>query len=452
MFCSDMAVVSKFGGSSILQFEQVVRIVESDDAERQWVVVSAPSDADKKYRVTQMLIRLADLYRNSAPTHTQRIPSESVDELRLRIGEKFSSVFGGKVNFQVKEQLEARLKRLDLMYPAYLANMKAFGEDMTARLVASELEGFEYANLRDVMLVDGPYDAASVRFQSYAAMKNKLSKGKFVIPGFFGYDTDQSVKTFAFGGSDKTGAEIARGVGAVLYENFTDSPIRTADPRLVPGAKVISEMTLTELRDLSYAGFGIYHSEAIEPLVADRIPIHVRSTKDFPATGTFVRADRVDDVGRPVVGVAYREGLCAFSLSRVGLNDMMGVLADTAVVLKKHGIAVEFPAVGIDDVSYVASQDTISGSSLDAIASSFSQISRGGKFVFYDHLGCVVIAGKGIERNPLLVSSRASSALASSRVDVLASSMGIERRCILYAVPCEQGELAVKTLYDTFIV
>ncbi len=436
-------IVSKFGGSSILQFNKIKSIVDAD-SDRRFIVVSAPGDADKKYRVTQMLIRLG----NGVLQGTSE--GEECCALTERILSKYTSIFGAECKAFVRNELIVRVGLAGRVTDdAFMANMKAFGEDMTAQLAAEALN-FEYVSLRDIMIVEGKYDAAQVNPVSYARMKDRFGSGRFVIPGFFGYSSDGEVKTFAFGGSDKTGAEIARGVKADLYENFTDGPIRAADPKYVPNAKKINELTLNELRDLSYAGFGIYHSEAISPLLEDRIRVHVRSTAEFPSEGTMVYSERIADVSRPVVGVAYREGLCAVSLSRVGLNDMHGVLAETASVLARHKVAIEFPAVGIDDVSYIVQQGGLSADSLARLQSDLVHTTQKGEFSFYENLGCVVLAGKGIARDAL-VDARAKMALADAGVFVLASSMGFERRCILYAVHGEDGPKAVKALYETFI-
>ncbi len=436
-------IVSKFGGSSILQFDRVKSIIEAD-ADRRFIVVSAPGDKDKKYRVTQMLIRLGQ------ETMGGRVREKEFNALKDKILAKYVSIFGSECEGIVGEELG---RRVDIFghigNDAFMANMKAFGEDMTAQLAARALD-FQYVNLKDIMLVNGPYDAAQVHPISYSRMKINLSEGRFVIPGFFGYSREGEVKTFAFGGSDKTGAEIAKGVGADLYENFTDGPIRAADPKYVPDAKRVTELTLNELRDLSYAGFGIYHSEAISPLLEDRIKVHVRSTTNFPEDGTMVYSERVADATRPVVGVAYREGLCAVTLAGVGLNDLHGVLAATTGVLAKHKIAIEFPAVGIDDVSYIVQQNGLTSSVLAELKSDLIDATNKGNFSFYENLACVVLAGKGIARDPL-VNARAEVALDAAGVFVLASSMGFERRCILYAVHGEDGPKAVKTLYDMFI-
>jgi aspartate kinase len=90
--------------------------------------------------------------------------------------------------------------------------------------------------------------------------------GTYVVPGFYGRDRQGRIKTFPRGGSDITGAVVARAVGASVYENWTDvSGLLMADPRVVEKPKSIAEVTYRELRELAYAGASVLHEETIFP-------------------------------------------------------------------------------------------------------------------------------------------------------------------------------------------
>ena len=114
-----------------------------------------------------------------------------------------------------------------------------------------------------------------------------------VIPGFYGSNPDGSIKTFSRGGSDVTGAIVARAAGAELYENWTDvSGFLMADPRIVKRPKRIHVITYRELRELSYLGAGVLHEDAIFPVRMAGIPINIRNTNEPDNAGTMiVRAD-----------------------------------------------------------------------------------------------------------------------------------------------------------------
>src|SRR5699024_5434641 len=95
--------------------------------------------------------------------------------------------------------------------------------------------------------------------------------GILVIPGFFGYTAEGDLVTFSRGGSDITGSIVAAGVKASLYENFTDvDSVFTVNPSIVDHPKEINKLTYKEMRELSYAGFSVFHDEALIPAINER--------------------------------------------------------------------------------------------------------------------------------------------------------------------------------------
>jgi len=444
--------VSKFGGSSVQNFDVIKRIV-ADDARRKYIVLSAPGDSDRSKRITQQLIGLAQ----------QRLNGQSIDQCQDAIDSvvaKYENSF--KINSpQTGDRLTERLNQTISDPEGYMAAVKAFGEEEAARLAAPLLDA-TFVDAKEFMLVTGPFDHATVQPKAYNRMKRVLlshskDNQRYTLPGFYGIRNDGLIATFSFGGSDQTGAEVARGINADCYENFTDSPIRAADPRIISDAKIIAEMTRNELRDLSYGGFSIFHPQAVKPLHDTSIPLHVRSTKDYPHKGTMVLEERISDPKKPIIGIAYQHGFCAFSVSKIGLNDEIGILARTANVFYnpkiKRNIPIEFPASGIDDLSFVARQNVFNdGNYLSKIKTELYEASgsNGSKVKFRENLSCLVVAGKGLVSNEY-VSAYAQIALADAGVRIIASSKGAERRCLLFAVPQDHAEKAVKGLYERFI-
>ena len=106
-------------------------------------------------------------------------------------------------------------------------------------------------------------------------IKIELSSGEYIVfPGFFGMTPSGHIATFSRGGSDITGAILARGLRADLYENFTDvNGIFAANPSIIEHPDSIKQMTYREMRELSYAGFSVFHDEALIPAIEGKIPI-----------------------------------------------------------------------------------------------------------------------------------------------------------------------------------
>ena len=110
-----------------------------------------------------------------------------------------------------------------------------------------------------------------------------------VIPGFYGSYPNGDVHTFSRGGSDISGAIVARAAGADVYENWTDvSGFLMADPRIVENPKCIRELSYRELRELSYMGATVLHEDAIFPVHKAGIPTNIRNTNDPADPGTMI--------------------------------------------------------------------------------------------------------------------------------------------------------------------
>src|SRR5699024_12121980 len=114
--------------------------------------------------------------------------------------------------------------------------------------------------------------------------------------------------TFSRGGSDITGSIIASGVNASLYENFTDvDSVYSVNPNIVDNPKPITTLTYREMRELSYAGFSVFHDEALILAVEKEIPVCIKYTNNLSAYGTMIVANK-DTPDNHVTGVAINTG------------------------------------------------------------------------------------------------------------------------------------------------
>ena len=173
------------------------------------------------------------------------------------------------------------------------------GEDFNAQLIAaynnSQGVPTKYISPKDagILVTDLPKQAQILDSAYEQIFKLNDYKEKLIIPGFFGVSKHNFIVTFPRGGSDITGAIIARGVKASLYENFTDvSGIFKANPNIIKNPEIIEEITYREMRELSYAGFSVFHDEALQPLHKDRIPVVIKNTNRPEDKGTFILHDR----------------------------------------------------------------------------------------------------------------------------------------------------------------
>ncbi|MER1953874.1 MAG: aspartate kinase, partial [Aerococcus urinaeequi] len=215
--------------------------------------------------------------------------------------------------------------------PAYFVDaIKAFGEDANAQLIAAYFSGLgyeaSYLNPQDagLFLSDNP-GQARVLPESYQNLyKLRERDGIIVIPGFFGYTKDGKLVTFSRGGSDITGAIVANGVKASMYENFTDvSSIYAANPGVVHNPVAIEQLTYSEMRELSYAGFSVFHDEALQPAFIADIPVSVKNTNEPQAPGTLITRTRPKNK-LAISGIASTSGFASVYIKKYMMNREVG--------------------------------------------------------------------------------------------------------------------------------
>src|SRR5699024_2463764 len=178
-----------------------------------------------------------------------------------------------------------------------------------------------------------------LREDSYDYLYNLRERnGVTVIPGFFSYTVDDKLKTFSRGGSDITGAIVAAGVKAALYENFTDiDSVYTVNPSIVKNPKPIAMLTYREMRELSYAGFSVFHDEALIPAFKADIPVEIKNTNNPTAPGTLIVANK-KPTENCVVGIASDTGFSSIYVSKFLMNRELGFGRKLLQILEEEGV------------------------------------------------------------------------------------------------------------------
>jgi aspartate kinase len=437
--------VCKFGGSSTSCWEDVERkkkIIE-DDITRKVVVVSAHGKAYDLDKDTNLLIDVArekDIKKANFMIGKARMIYPYLEE---KIFDELEDVLLDRIN---NENLKTNSPL------AYAASIRAFGEELCAKLHSKAL-GWEYVDPSELFVFDGDFDNAKILPESETKIKKRLSEDKvFVVPGYFGYNKDGLIATLNRGGSDLTGSYIASSLDAIVYENFTDTNgIAAASPKIIKDPKIIEEMTYEEIRSLAYSGFSVLHEEAMMPVTEKGIPIHVRSTFDYPRKGTMIVEDRKLKGENSIVGVAYKPGLAAVDIDCFGLNDQVGIGEKILGQFRESNISIEYITTGIDDMSIIFKKNQNSYEiNNNEITNKVKSVVPNGKVFFQNKFGSVVVAGKGLKGN-LGIAAKIQTCLADSGVNLKFFSQGPSERCIVYGVEEKDGETAVKAIYKNFL-
>ncbi|VVB79576.1 putative aspartokinase [uncultured archaeon] len=433
-------IVSKYGGSSSTCTEDVKRkkFIAEADPRRKIIVLSAHGKLAGEDKDTDLLIKLS---RNSDPSLKQKL----LDKARFIYTELPRAAFN-----EVEQELERRLQTTG---ESREDAIKSWGEYACAKLTANAL-GFEFIDPRELFVLTPEFGNAKILESSRGLIRKRLEtiKGVCVIPGFYGYTEDGLIATLSRGGSDLTGAYVAAALGAEIYENFTDSPVLTTDPKLISkNPAVIKQITYKELRDLSYSGFGIFHPEAVLPVKKEGIPIHVRSTTKFPEEGTYVMQNRLCRTDRPVVGIAFKGGYCAIDIQKDGLNEQRGVGRKLLEILDRNKLSYELMPGAIDDISIILQQNQMGDQLLNRVMGEmYGAVGDNDAEVKHrENLGILVVAGKGISQSGN-IESRIHGALERAHVNDQFGSKGSTKRCIICGIYETDGPRAVQALFEEF--
>ena len=184
-------------------------------------------------------------------------------------------------------------------------------------------------------------------------MLDELGRGNVVVvAGFQGATEDMDVTTLGRGGSDTTAVALAVAIRADHCEIFTDVPgVHTADPRIVPNARVIAAIDYDEMLELASAGARVMHPRAVEIGEAYSMEIHVRSTFD-DEPGTIIAKQDKMEVRQKVRAIAHETDVAKVTILRV--PDQPGVAASVFGPFGDAGIDID---IVLQNVSHDGTTD-----------------------------------------------------------------------------------------------
>lgn len=446
--------VIKFGGSSVASAEQlkkVLAIVTADNS-RRFVVVSAPGKRNNKdKKVTDLLIQFyhAVLYKQPAEDVIREIVS------------RYTEI---ATEFQVEDRIEkpfyAELKALqenfDETDPYALDRFLASGENLNAQLIAACFKksgvNARYINPKELgILVSNEPQNARILEKSYKKMYHwRDSKELLIIPGFFGYTEDGHVCTFSRGGSDITGSIVAAGMQVDLYENFTDvDGIYAASPKYIHEPELIKYATYREIRELTYAGFTVFHDEALMPSYKAKIPVIIKNTNNPDCQGTLIQKSFDNKARNEVVGVASDNGFCGITVGKYLLNREVGIVRRILQILEDLHIGFEHMPSGIDDISILLRERQLTRDTEATLMKRIEEEIQPDHLSIEHGLSVVALVGEGMRERPGTTSD-STAALARKNVNLRMISQGADERSIIFTIRSEQERLAVRSLYYTF--
>ena len=429
-------IVCKFGGSSVAdhrQFGKIKDIVRANP-KRSIIVPSAPGKRNAgEAKLTDLLYLCHDLAKK-----------------KLDLGTPFALIRDRYLDIEANLDLQAGMSealdalRRDIEAGASRDFTASRGEYLCGLLLAKFL-GAEFIDPQTCVFFDG---TGRIDVKTYEALARRLADESklYVLPGFYGADVKGGVKTFSRGGSDISGAVVARAVGAELYENWTDvSGLLMADPRIVENPHSLDEVSYREIRELSYMGAGVFHDEAIAPVREAGIPINIRNTNRPDDPGTIIVSKLPAMTKYDIAGIAGKKNFSMFSLEKNMMNKEVGFARRVLGIFETHGVSIEHCPTSIDSMSVVASSEEISDKT-DAVLEELRRVLEPDTLEVEHELALIAVVGEGMARQ-VGMAAKVFAALRDSLVNVRIIDQGASELNIIIGIANEDYEKAIRAIY-----
>ncbi|MBE7068865.1 MAG: aspartate kinase [Clostridiales bacterium] len=434
--------VCKFGGTSMADGNVILKaskIVEAD-AERRYVVVSAPG---KRFggdiKVTDLLYKCSDEYESGDIGAFQN----TFEKIRTRfLG--IEKEVGKELNMQSALDLVEK----EILNGAGRDYCASRGEYLAGKVMSAVL-GVPFVDATEFVRFD---EEGTLDEKTFDLAKEVLSKyPRAVIPGFYGLGIDGKVKTFSRGGGDISGSIVARGVMASLYENWTDvSGFYACDPRIVDSPAWISELSYEELRELSYMGANVLHSESIFPVRSAGIPIRICNTFRPEDAGTYIVKTSTRDLRENVVtGVAGKKDFTVISLEKSMMNNEVGFVQKVLAVIGKYGVSFEHLPSGVDTMSLVIDNAYLKNGVQQTIIEEIKEAVHPDKIYTHENIALIATVGYGMAKN-VGTSARLFTAISNAGINVIMIDQGSSEMNIIVGVENEDCAKCISAIYNEF--
>lgn len=417
---------------------RVIDIVSADDR-RKFVIVSAPGKRNKyDIKVTDQLYKIVEEQKTTGNF------KESFDALKERFV-SLTKELG--VDFDIISELDNLEKAIANGATASYAASR--GEYLSAKLLSAKT-GWTFIDAKDIVRFNdcGVFDPEYTNDTAKALLQNV--KGRAVIPGFYGANDGGEIFTFSRGGSDITGAIVARATDAIVYENWTDvDGFLTADPNIVENPKQINVLTYAELRELSYMGANVLHPESTFPLRFTKAPINIRNTFHPDHDGTMiVSAYDVTHERRIVTGIAGHKGFTSINITKSMMNSELGFGRRVLSVLEYAGVRFEHIPSGIDTLSVFVADNEIVGK-MEKIISRIREAVNPDTIEIHSGMSLIATVGQGMS-DRTGTAARLFTALAKSGVNIRMIDQGSSEINIIVGVESSDYERAINAIYEEF--
>lgn len=396
--------IKKYGGSSVASVEHICRVAQDLVSEHQ-------KDISQVVVVSAM--------------------SKTTDQL---------------MNMALQVNANPRARELDMLLTT--------GEQVSVSLLTMALhnlgaKAIALTGAQCGILTDGKFAQARIQNIEIEKIKRLLDDNNIVVvTGFQGITTDHEITTLGRGGSDTTATALAAAVQSSVCEIYTDvDGVFTADPRLVPEARLLKFIGYDEMLEYAASGSRVLHPRCVELAKKFDVPLVVRSSLHHRSGTTIVKEETLEKI--EITGVTGDAGIARIALTQV--KNIPGTAAKISACLSEADISIRLIIQGIrhdatNDFSLIISEEDAEHAK--TILEKAAQTVGAEKVKVNTNVAKVSVIGSGVASNPR-VATGMFRALADQDINIeLISSSEVRIACIIKQDQLDSAILAIHKKFD----
>ena len=457
--------VLKFGGTSVANAEAIQQVVEivsrSVDRDRTILIVSAIQGCtDALIRIGNLASQRDEAYKEVIDSlqkqHHQIIkevlPVEKQEESRETCDSLFNSL----------RSIAQGVFLLGELSPTSLDAIQGFGEQWSSRIIATKLASIgiatKWVDSRKIIRTVSKGEKNTVDVQKTYSRINEMIESNpitqlFVMPGFIASDKQGRTTTLGRGGSDYSASLMAVGCKARALEIWTDVPgMMTANPKVVPTARTISNISYKAALELSHFGAKVIYPPTIQPVITEGIPIYVKNTFDPQAHGTLIEKNppRSKD---SVIGISNSDNIALLSLEGSGMVGIPGFSSRLFETLSQNDINIILitQASSVHTMCIAVSEKDAEKAREAADRCFAYEISLGKLNPLKVEKGFSIVCLVGDDvLNQSGATGRMLAALGNNSIPVRATAQGSSEKNISVIISSHDTEAALRTIHNEF--
>ena len=453
--------VLKFGGTSVGSVESILSVKKIVEAQEEPVIVVVSALGG----ITDMLLKTATQAMEGDPIYQKTfwtIVERHEDMVNAVIP-------AGRERDTLMAIVKAHLEELRSIYqgvylirdlsPKTQAAIVSYGERISSRIAAALIRGAEWFDSREFIKTE----RKAGRNMLATDLTNRLVKENWqtipqvsLVGGFISTDAvSGEVTNLGRGGSDYTASIIAAALDATVLEIWTDvDGFMTADPRVIPNAYVIGQLSYVEAMELCNFGAKVVYPPTIYPVCSKNIPILIKNTFNPGAPGTIIK-QTVEDSSKPIKGISSINGTSLITISGLSMVGVIGVNRRIFSCLADNGISVFMVSqASSENSTSIGVRDVDAAEACKVLNLEFAkEIEQGSMFPIRDESGLatVAIVGENMKHTPG-IAGKLFGTLGRNGISVIACAQGASGTNISFVVDARYLRKSLNVIHDSFFL